>query len=232
MSEQHSPWDIRLEHLRVGYGNRIVLDNINAVIPGGKITVILGESGCGKSTLLQIMAGVLKADSGSICYFEQPAHQDRRIFQRFCGYVPQENPLMEELSVNDNLKLWGGGKGSHTQEVIARFELQQMLKTPVKKLSGGMKRRLSIACALLQSPPVLLLDEPTAALDIYYQDRIRQWMEEFRNEGGIIVMSTHDEQEIRWADRCLFMQEGKLEELSGEGKRMEKIKASIWMKEG
>ena len=223
---------IQLSQIKKQYGKRKILQDISFQAGPGEAIAIVGRNGCGKSTLLQIMAGVLKADSGSICYFEQPAHQDRRIFQRFCGYVPQENPLMEELSVNDNLKLWGGGKGSHTQEVIARFELQQMLKTPVKKLSGGMKRRLSIACALLQSPPVLLLDEPTAALDIYYQDRIRQWMEEFRNEGGIIVMSTHDEQEIRWADRCQLMQEGKLEELSGEGKRMEKIKASIWMKEG
>lgn len=223
---------IQLSQIRKRYGKKKILEDISFQANPGEAVAIVGKNGCGKSTLLQIMAGILKADSGSINYFNHSARGNRKVFRQFCGYVPQENPLIEELSVEDNLRLWGGGKDSHTLELVTRFELGQMLKTPVEKLSGGMKRRLSIACALLQSPPILLLDEPTAALDIYYQNSIQHWMEEYREKKGIIVMTTHDEQEILWADRCLLLGKGRIEEVFEKENRMERIKAYLWAKEG
>jgi hypothetical protein len=90
------------------------------------------------------------------------------------------------------------------------------LQTEVSKLSGGMKRRLSIACALVENPPFLLMDEPTTALDLYYKESIHQWMKTYQQKNGIILMTTHDESEIRNADRCLFMDEGKVQELDAE----------------
>ena len=165
---------------------------------------------------MQIMAGILKPDGGELCYFGKKAAYRSSTFRRFCGYVPQENPLMEELTVQDNLKLWGGSHNASTKELVAQFQLEDLLQTEVSKLSGGMKRRLSIASALVESPSFLLMDEPTTALDLYYKESIHQWMKTYQQKNGIILMTTHDESEIRNADRCLFMDEGKVQELDAE----------------
>ena len=95
----------------------------------------------------------------------------------------------------------------------------------VEKLSGGMKRRLSIACAFLELPPVLILDEPTAALDIYYKESILEWLSEYQSMNGTILMASHEEQEIMRADRCLLMADGKLVELQEDKQlRMKEIR--------
>lgn len=218
---------IQLAQIRKRYGKKTILEEISFQAVPGEALAIVGKNGCGKSTLLQIMAGVLKADGGQLSYFGHEMEKESKAFPKLCGYVPQENPLIEELSVADNIRLWGGKKEKTTQEILSYFELEELLKVRVEKLSGGMKRRLGIACALFGQPRLLLLDEPTAALDIYYQQSIRQWMEGYRKQGGIIVMSTHDEREILWADRCLMMQEGKLRELAEEEKTMDGIRLRI-----
>ena len=103
-----------------------------------------------------------------------------------------------------------------TEELLEFCDLLKFRKRTVRKLSGGMKRRLSIACALVENPPFLLMDEPTTALDLYYKESIHQWMKTYQQKNGIILMTTHDESEIRNADRCLFMDEGKVQELDAE----------------
>ena len=107
MKDQHSSWDIRLEHLRVGYGSRVVLDDINAVLPGGKITVILGESGCGKSTLLRHVIGLSRPMQGHILYggqdlFALPERQFRRVRRRF-GVLFQDGALLGSLTLAENV---------------------------------------------------------------------------------------------------------------------------------
>lgn len=218
---------IEVSHLKKKYGKKQILQDISFQVKCGECVAVVGKNGCGKSTLLQIMAGILKADGGNIRYFGQDTGKNKKAFRKYCGYVPQENPLMEELSVKDNLKLWGAGKNASSEKVIRQFQLEEILPVPVEKLSGGMKRRLSIACALLEWPPILLLDEPTTALDIYYQENVRQWMGEYRNMNGIIVMTTHEEKEILAADRCLVMNDGKMLELDGNDIRMQKIRSYI-----
>ena len=99
---------------------------------------------------------------------------------------------------------------------IKMVQLEDFVNHYPKELSGGMKRRLSIACALVENPPFLLMDEPTTALDLYYKESIHQWMKTYQQKNGIILMTTHDESEIRNADRCLFMDEGKVQELDAE----------------
>ena len=207
---------INIEHAIKRYGSNTIIPDLSLHIRPGEFFTLLGPSGCGKSTLMQIMAGILKPDGGELCYFGKKAAYKSSTFRRFCGYVPQENPLMEELTVQDNLKLWGGSHNANTKELVAQFQLEDLLQTEVSKLSGGMKRRLSIACALVENPPFLLMDEPTTALDLYYKESIHQWMKTYQQKNGIILMTTHDESEIRNADRCLFMDEGKVQELDAE----------------
>ncbi len=111
--------------------------------------------------------------------------------------------------------------------LLSSFELEELLKTEVRKLSGGMKRRLSIACALAHWPPILLLDEPTTALDLYYKDNIQQWLMQYRSMNGIVLLTSHDENEILSCDRCLIMKQGKLTELTGEDLTIEEIRKEI-----
>lgn len=217
---------VQVSHIQKNYGKKEVLKDIQFQINSGEIAAIVGKNGCGKSTLLQVLAGILPADSGDVFYFGQSSKKNKKAYSEYCGYVPQENPLLEELSVYDNLRLWGIGRKLE-EKIIKQFQLEDMLFMPVEKLSGGMKRRVSILCAILHWPPVLLLDEPTIALDLYHKESIREWMKEYRKKNGIIIMATHDEKEILDADRCFVMKEGILQEIPKEKCDMEVIKGHI-----
>ena len=118
----------------------------------------------------------------------------------------------------------GRGKKKEDKELIHEFQLEELMQVTAAKLSGGMKRRLSIACALAEWPPILLLDEPSTALDLYSKESIRSWIKKYCEMGGIVVMATHDEKEILSSDRCLLMKEGRLRELSKEEMDIEDIK--------
>ncbi len=218
---------VSVEHIQKKLGKKQVLQDISFQVSSGECVAIVGKNGCGKSTLLQIMAGVLKPDGGTIQYFGEDALSDLSVIRKHCGYVPQENPLIEELSVQDNLKLWAGKSDELQEEIIDQFELRDIMKQPVYQLSGGMKRRLGIACAMQQWPELLLLDEPTSALDIYYKDNILQWVRQYQKSDGIVIMTTHDEKEIMSADRCIVMSEGKVTELVGDEIQIERIRQYI-----
>lgn len=208
---------IEVSHIQKTYGKKKVLTDISFCAKPGECIAIAGKNGCGKSTLLQILSGVVRADSGSIQLWNEAATP--KTIRKYCGYVPQENPLMEEMSVRDNLRLWKGKNRHMTEQVIRQFELDDLLGQKVRTLSGGMKRRLAIACALLKLPPVMIMDEPTTALDLYYKESIRQWMGQYLAGNGTILMTTHDETEIANATRCFVLREGVLSETPKESVR-------------
>ena len=218
---------IEVKHIRKKYGKKIVLDDICFQVTSGQRIAIVGKNGCGKTTLMQIMAGVIKPSGGTISYYGKSPLEDKKYFRKYCGYVPQENPLIEELTVRDNLRLWGADKAAGYKQLVEMFQLEPIMKMVVKEMSGGMKRRLSIACALAEWPPVFILDEPTAALDMYYKESIRTWMQEYKKMNGIIIMTTHDENEILDSDRCLIMKNGHLEEVKKDEKMIDSIKSYI-----
>lgn len=218
---------IEVSNIKKTYGKKSVLKNIHFQVSCGECVAIVGRNGCGKTTLMQILAGIMKPDAGELRYFGKNPQKQRKYFHKFCGYVPQEMPLIEELSVKDNLRLWGANRSSAYERIMQSFQLEEIMKMPVGKLSGGMKRRLSIACALAEWPPVLLLDEPTTALDLYYKESIENWMQEYKKMNGMIIMTTHDEKEILGCDRCLVMWDGNLRELPQEQKNMQYIKSVL-----
>ena len=217
---------IEVQHISKKYGKKQILNDISFQVNQGERVVIVGKNGSGKTTLLRIMSGIIKADAGEIRYFGESINKHSKVFRKYCGYVPQENPLIEELSVGDNLLLWS--KNKHIREdIIKRFQLQDMQKTKVAKLSGGMKRRLSIACAFLQQPAILLLDEPTTALDLYYKADILKCLEDYQKNGGVVLMTSHDETEILNADRCFIMSAGQLQEMKKDEISIDKIRAIV-----
>ena len=178
----------------------------------------MGSNGCGKTTLLSILAGAVKADQGSIRYRNQEATGSPGVFAREAAYVPQENPLIEELTVRDNLSLWYRGSRREMEQDLAQgpaamLGIPAMLKKPVARLSGGMKKRLSIACALSNHAGTLILDEPGAALDMECKADIRAYLEQYRKEGGTVILTSHEQSELALCTRMYVLRGGRLEEV-------------------
>ena len=199
---------IQVEKLSKAFRKKSILKDVTFQAAPGEMVAFVGNNGCGKSTLMQILSGMIAPDGGSIQCYGHTMGRNRSLFAKYFGYVPQSNGLMEELSVQDNLNLWTGRGGRPDEELIEMFDLQDMLRIPVRKLSGGMKRRVAIACAMAHFPPILLMDEPTAALDREYQRKIHSFMEVYLSKNGILLIATHDEQEIRMANRVIQIEDG------------------------
>lgn len=204
---------IELAGIKKSYKQKTVLEDISLETKEGSCIGILGSNGCGKSTLLSILAGVQKADAGSFVYQGKDLLRDHALRTKTMGYVPQGNPLLEELTAWDNLRLWYDKKTLERElsdGVLTLLGIDSFLKVPVRKMSGGMKKRLSIGCVVVGRPKILLLDEPTAALDLACKGRIHDYLERYRREGGILLLTTHDTEEIAFCDTCYILKEGRL----------------------
>lgn len=208
---------IEINNLTSAYGKKKVLNGVSLCGERGECIGIVGPNGCGKSTLLSIMAGTLRPISGSISYYGNDALKNRAVFTKMTGYVPQENPLMPELSVYDNLRLWYTDKAELKKELEQGFlqilGIQEFIKMPVSKLSGGMKKRVSIGIALSGMPPVLILDEPSAALDLVCKEEIKRYLRIYLEKKGTVVITTHEESELELCDSLYVMKDGRLSEV-------------------
>ena len=194
------------------YAHRKILSDISFHAERSEQIAIVGANGSGKTTFLRIMAGVLKADSGSVEYFGHDicCRAERKHITEYVGYLPQEDPLISELSVQDNIDLWTGALGRPDEKLIKLFDLEEILRIPAEKLSGGMRRRVSIACAVSMWPPILIMDEPTTSLDTEYKDSIHRFMDEYKKLDGTIIFTTHDREEMRMSDHCYKLVDGTL----------------------
>ena len=202
------------EGIRKRYGKKQVLKDISFTGAAGECIGIFGENGCGKSTLLSILAGALRADGGALSYAGQDPFAEPKLFSALCAYVPQDNPLIGTLTVRDNLSLWYTDREALdavlNEGLGARFGLTGYAKTEARKLSGGMKKRLSIVCALAGNPKILLLDEPTAALDIACKEDIRSYAREYMAAGGLVLLTTHEAEDFALCTRAFYMEGGVL----------------------
>lgn len=204
---------IEISHLQKSYKRHLVLRDVNLSVEPGTCVGILGANGCGKSTMLSILAGVQPADGGQFLSDGVDLLRDGKARAKQVGYVPQGTPLVEELSARDNLLLWYTRADMQAQlheGVLKLLGIGDFLKVPVSKMSGGMKKRLSIGCAMAKQPPVLLLDEPTAALDLACKQSIAAWLRQYKADGGILLLTTHDVLELELCDRWYILKEGVL----------------------
>lgn len=184
----------------------------------GECIGIVGANGCGKSTLLNILSGSLRPDFGKILYDEANPLKDPSVFSDYIGFVPQENPLLNHLSVYDNLRFWYCDSRRNLDEDLkyglpARFGLNQYRKYDVCKLSGGMKKRLSITCALAKDPAIVIMDEPGASLDIVCKEDIRDYLLSYLERNGTIVIASHEVSELSLCDRMYLLKNGVLDEI-------------------
>ncbi len=203
---------IEITGLKKSYGKKHVIGGINLCLNAGEQAALIGRNGCGKTTFLKMLAGIIKPDSGIIRYFGHDIVREKNTVRRFCGYLPQEDPLIPELSAQDNISIWSGYKGRPDEWLVSLLQLEELLKTPVHKLSGGMKRRVSLACAIVNRPPILLMDEPTGSLDYYFKKEIRDFMAGYTQNKGILIVATHDKEEIDLSSRVFEMTGGMIAE--------------------
>ncbi len=179
------------------YRNESILENINFSIEKGQVVGIIGPNGIGKSTTLSLLTGLSKVTEGEIDYY------DKKDFQTKIGYVPQNNALYENLSGFDNLSFYYdilGVKGSKKEKIkeIGRYlDLENQLDKKVSKYSGGMKRKLDIGAALLNDPDILIMDEPTAGLDIVTRNSILDLVKKLNEEGKTVIFTSHYVNEMK-----------------------------------
>lgn len=233
---QRKAWDIRLENLKVGYEDKVVLERVDAVLPGGKISVILGGSGCGKSTLLRHILGLSRPLAGHVYiggrdFFNQK-RKEFRAFRRQMGVLFQDGALLGSMTLGENVAL---PLKEHTNlsppiiDIIVRTKLSLVGLEPFvdyypTQLSGGMRKRAGLARAIATDPPLLLCDEPTSGLDPINSAQMDQLMLELKDAFPHMttVVVSHDLQSLlAIADFCLVLAEGRvafqggLEELRG-----------------
>lgn len=210
---------IEAMNITKSYGRKnVVLKDASFQASQGEYIAIVGANGCGKSTLLGILSGSLKADGGNLLADGKEPFKNSRVFSKYIGFVPQENPLMENLSVYDNLKFWYCDTGRSLKQdlvngVPAVLGVSEYLHKTVDKLSGGMKKRLSICCALAKNPPVLILDEPGASLDIVCKQDIMNYLSAYTGSGGTVIITSHEEGELKMADRMYLLKDGVLTQM-------------------
>ena len=212
--------EIQLRHIRKNYRKKQVLTDVCLQAESGTCIGILGTNGSGKSTLLSILAGVLNRDGGEFLCDGEDLFRNSRRRASLVGYVPQGTPLLEELSAKDNLLLWYDRtrmKQELENGVLKMLGIDEFLKVPVRKMSGGMKKRLSIGCAMVKRPPILLLDEPTAALDLVCKEDIFKYLTRYKKSGGILLLTTHDSVELSLCDRLYILKEGVLQPYNYDG---------------
>lgn len=206
---------LEVEDVKKSYGKKHVLQKVNFAVRQGSCVGIIGANGSGKSTLLRILAGVERADGGIIrvdgSVVEKPAEQMRE----HVGYIPQESVLIPELTVADNLKLWSSlGNYRKNQEncrmLVEKFGIGSFIRQKVKTLSGGMGKRVGIVCALLHDPSILLMDEPSAALDLVFKEELKSYIRDFTGKGGTVLLSSHDQGEIALCDELWAVKDGEL----------------------
>ena len=212
--------EVQISHVQKKYRKKSVLKDINLTASGGTCIGILGCNGSGKSTLLSILAGVLRRDGGSFLCDGKDLFQDQKLRSQLVGYVPQGTPLIEELSAKDNLLLWYSPQQMEEElenGVLKMLGIDAFLKVPVNKMSGGMKKRLSIGCSVANRPPILLLDEPTAALDLICKESIAEYLRRYKRSGGLLLLTTHDVLELELCDAWYIIRDGVLEPYQYDG---------------
>ncbi len=207
--------DILVENLTKSFSKKPVLSGISLEASGGSILCLLGPSGAGKTTLIRLLLGAIPADSGSILI--NGLSVPNLGLLKDIGYMPQNDALYDDLSGENNLKFYGSlfkmnakRRNARIEEVLDLLDLTRDRKKLVRYYSGGMKKRLSLATALLNEPRLLLLDEPTVGIDPVLKRTVWDRFQAMKETGITMVISTHVMDEVKECDRAGLLYGGKL----------------------
>ncbi len=200
------------------YGTRLAVDNVSLAVRPGEIAGLLGPNGAGKTTTLSILSTLLKPDRGRVLIDGKPPDADPQGLGRMLGLVPQSLALYPSLSAAQNVWHFARMQGLARREavvacaqVLDEVGLKDRARDPMYSLSGGMKRRLNLACGIVHRPAVLLLDEPTVGVDLQSREQILTLVRRGAEAGSAVIYSTHYMEEAeRLCDRVLLIDRGKL----------------------
>lgn len=194
---------VNLLDIYKSYKGNAVLQGVTFSVSDMDCACIIGRNGCGKSTLLNVLSGMVKADSGSV----------EIVGGSSIGFTPQSDVLFNDLSVNDNLSFWASAAGIKAKhiwenECVSILDIEEMKKKKVKNLSGGMKRRVSIAISILKNPDIVILDEPFSGLDVFYKTSLTDYLKKLNKLGKTIIYSSHSVDEALKLCNKIFLIEG------------------------
>lgn len=203
---------VQAERVTRRFGSFTAVSDLSLRVDPGTTYGLLGPSGCGKTTLIRILTGLVRPDSGAARVLDRaPADASVRVR---VGYMPQTAALYEELTARQNIAffaaIYGANDRRRVEELLDLVELRTRADVPVANLSGGMRNRTSLACALVHRPSVLFLDEPTVGVDPRLRAAFWTYFRRLNDEGVTIVVSSHIMDEAQRCDRLGLMREGRL----------------------
>jgi ABC-2 type transport system ATP-binding protein len=215
-----------------------VLQDMSVNIPRGVTYCLLGPNGSGKTTLMRAIMGLVKLDSGDVYVLGEPLSQISRVYPRL-GYMPQQRPLYPDITVRENLEFFAGLYGirgpmreRRIDEVLKIVDLPETKDRITGTLSGGMYQRISLACTLIHSPDLLLLDEPTVGIDPVTKQSFWGYFRDLAREGKTVLITTHIMEEAERCDLVGFMRSGRMlaESSPDELKRFAGLKKQLKMR--
>ena len=227
---------IEVSHLTKQYGNHLAVDDVSFTVADGQICGLLGPNGAGKSTIMNILTGYLSATSGQVTVAGHPLPEEADAAKACVGYLPEQPPLYPEMTVQEYLTFAAELKGVKKAErkeqvyrVARRTGLETVLPRLIRSLSKGYKQRVGIAQALLGSPRLIILDEPTVGLDPAQVIEIRKLIREL-GRAHTVILSSHILSEVQAVcQQILILSKGhlaaagSLEELTADGKSLEEV---------
>lgn len=227
---------IEVSHLTKQYGNHLAVDDVSFTVADGQICGLLGPNGAGKSTIMNILTGYLSATSGQVTVAGHPLPEEADAAKACVGYLPEQPPLYPEMTVQEYLTFAAELKGVKKAErkeqvcrVARRTGLETVLPRLIRSLSKGYKQRVGIAQALLGSPRLIILDEPTVGLDPAQVIEIRKLIREL-GRAHTVILSSHILSEVQAVCRQILILSkghlaaaGSLEELTADGKSLEEV---------
>jgi len=225
---------IRAAGLCKSYGKTRALENVSFEVLRGEVFGYLGPNGAGKTTTINIFCGLLQRDSGDATLCGADVARDPVFVKQQIGVVPEESNLYPELSCRRNLEFLGelygmprAARRRRADELLQTFGLAEKGAAPFRTLSRGMKRRLTVAAALMHSPEVLLLDEPTAGLDVPSARALRSLIKTFNKDGTTVFLSTHNLAEAEsLCDRVLILDKGRLVAIGTAAEVRQRVQAA------
>ena len=227
---------IEVSHLTKKYGSRLAVDDVSFTVEDGRIYGLLGPNGAGKSTIMNILTGYLSATSGQVAVAGHPLPEEADAAKACVGYLPEQPPLYPEMTVQEYLdfaaELKGVKKAERKEQILKaarRTGLEAVLPRLIRSLSKGYRQRVGIAQALLGSPKLIILDEPTVGLDPAQVIEIRKLIREL-GRAHTVILSSHILSEVQAVcQKVLVLSKGKLaasgtlEELTAGGKSLEEV---------
>lgn len=215
MSNANGHPAVVIEGLRVIRGKRVVLPDLRLHVPAGQVVGLLGPSGSGKTTLMRAIVGVQVVDGGTVTVLGHPAGDPA--LRRQVGYVTQSPSIYADLTIRENIAYFGravGLKGRELIEAVARtlteVDLDDHADDLVRNLSGGQESRVSLACALVGRPSLLVLDEPTVGLDPVLRRDLWNHFRSLAADGYSLIVSSHVMDEAARCDRLVLLREGRV----------------------